>query len=56
MPQSDPQLLVTTDWLAKHLSAPDVRVLDGSWFLPTENRRNSSAGPGPSALATVIGW
>jgi len=38
MPQSDPQLLVTTDWLAKHLSAPDVRVLDGSWFLPTENR------------------
>jgi len=38
MPQSDPQLLVTTDWLAKHLSAPDVRVLDASWFLPTESR------------------
>jgi len=38
MPQSDPQLLVSTDWLARHLNAPDVRILDASWFLPTENR------------------
>lgn len=42
MPQSDPQLLVSTDWLAKHLSAPDVRILDASWFLPTENRDPSA--------------
>jgi thiosulfate/3-mercaptopyruvate sulfurtransferase len=38
MTASDPQLLVTTDWLAAHLSAPDVRILDASWYLPTENR------------------
>ena len=38
MTSSDPQLLVTTDWLAQHLSAPDLRILDASWYLPTENR------------------
>jgi thiosulfate/3-mercaptopyruvate sulfurtransferase len=30
--------LVSTDWLAEHMSAPDVRVVDGSWFLPTSGR------------------
>lgn len=38
MPDSDPQLLVSTDWLEKHLGAPDVRVLDASWYLPAEGR------------------
>ncbi len=28
--------LVGTDWLAAHLSAPDVRVVDGSYYLPHE--------------------
>lgn len=28
--------LVSTDWLAKHMSAPDVRVIDASWYLPHE--------------------
>ena len=27
--------LVTTEWLAAHLTAPDVRVVDASWYLPT---------------------
>lgn len=27
--------LVSTDWLAKHLSAPDIRVIDATFFLPT---------------------
>jgi thiosulfate/3-mercaptopyruvate sulfurtransferase len=36
MTTSDP--LVSTQWLADHLSAPDVRVVDGSWHLPTEHR------------------
>ena len=27
--------LVETDWLADHLDAPDLVVLDGSWHLPT---------------------
>lgn len=26
--------LVTTDWLAQHLTDPDLRVLDGSWWMP----------------------
>src|SRR4029079_15913950 len=30
--------LVSTAWLQEHLSAPDVRVVDGSWHLPTEGR------------------
>jgi thiosulfate/3-mercaptopyruvate sulfurtransferase len=38
MPGSDPQLLVSTQWLADHLGAPDVKVLDGSYYLPDEGR------------------
>ncbi len=29
---------VSTTWLASHLSAPDVKVVDSSWYLPNENR------------------
>ena len=38
MNKSDPQLLVSTDWLAAHLSAPDLRILDASWHLPAAGR------------------
>ncbi len=38
MTTSDPQLLVTTDWLAAHLNAPDVRILDASWHMPDSGR------------------
>ena len=38
MDKSDPQLLVSTDWLAAHLSAPDLRILDASWHLPAAGR------------------
>ncbi|MER2508201.1 3-mercaptopyruvate sulfurtransferase [Amaricoccus sp.] len=38
MTTSDPQLLVSTEWLAAHLGAPDVRVLDASWYLPSAGR------------------
>jgi thiosulfate/3-mercaptopyruvate sulfurtransferase len=38
MTASDPQLLVSTDWLAAHLSAPDVRVLDATWHMPSAGR------------------
>jgi thiosulfate/3-mercaptopyruvate sulfurtransferase len=34
----DPKTLVSTEWLAKHLKDPDLRILDGSWFLPAEAR------------------
>ncbi|MBX3480152.1 MAG: 3-mercaptopyruvate sulfurtransferase [Caulobacter sp.] len=30
--------LVSTAWLAEHLEAPDVRIIDASWFLPGESR------------------
>jgi len=30
--------LVTTEWLARNMAAPDVRIVDGSWYLPTEKR------------------
>jgi thiosulfate/3-mercaptopyruvate sulfurtransferase len=30
--------LVSTAWLADHLGAPDVRIIDASWFLPGETR------------------
>jgi len=26
--------LVSTDWLAAHLGAPDIRIADASWYLP----------------------
>jgi thiosulfate/3-mercaptopyruvate sulfurtransferase len=33
MPVQDP--LVATAWLAAHLDAPDVKIADATWFLPT---------------------
>lgn len=30
--------IVETDWLARHLDAPDLVVLDGSWHLPAAKR------------------
>jgi thiosulfate/3-mercaptopyruvate sulfurtransferase len=36
MPAYDP--LVSTQWLAGHLNAPDVKIADATWFLPTLGR------------------
>lgn len=36
MPSNPP--FVTTEWLAAHLSDPEVQVIDGSWYLPTQER------------------
>lgn len=38
MAQDDPKTLVSTAWLADHLRDPDLRILDGSWFLPAMQR------------------
>lgn len=38
MSHNDTDTLVSTDWLASHLNAPDVRVLDASWYMPADNR------------------
>jgi thiosulfate/3-mercaptopyruvate sulfurtransferase len=37
-PADDPKTLVSTDWLARHLKDPDLRVLDASWYLPAMAR------------------
>lgn len=34
----NPQLLVSTKWLADHLKSPDLRLLDASWYLPGDGR------------------
>jgi thiosulfate/3-mercaptopyruvate sulfurtransferase len=34
--------LVTTEWLASHLDAPDIRIVDASWYLP-QMQRNAKA-------------
>jgi thiosulfate/3-mercaptopyruvate sulfurtransferase len=31
---ANPDSLVSTDWLARHLDSPDLRVVDGSFKLP----------------------
>jgi len=36
MSYANPQALVETDWLADHLDAPDIRVVDASYYLPGE--------------------
>jgi len=38
MDYANPQALVSTQWLADHLNAPDVRVVDGSWHMPQLGR------------------
>ena len=38
MPDSNPTTLVSTDWLARHLGSPDIRIIDASWYLPQAAR------------------
>ena len=38
MATDDPKTLVSTDWLGAHLKDPDLRILDGSWYLPGTDR------------------
>ena len=33
-----PEALVSTEWLSCHLDAPDVRVVDATWYLPGTER------------------
>lgn len=34
----DPKTLVSTEWLAAHMNDPDLRILDGSWYMAAEGR------------------
>ena len=38
MPAASPTGLVSTAWLAEHLDAPDLKVVDATWYLPTLQR------------------
>lgn len=38
MAQSDQTTIVSTDWLAQHLDAPDLRILDATTYLPGDPR------------------
>ncbi len=34
----NPTSLVSTEWLSLNMSAPDIRIVDASWYMPAENR------------------
>ena len=36
MNYTNPEALVSTDWLADHLNSPDVRIVDGTSYLPNQ--------------------
>ena len=36
--ENDFKNIVSTDWLEQHLEAPDIRVVDSSWYFPHEKR------------------
>ena len=36
--EDDFKNIVSTDWLEKHLEAPDIRIIDSSWYFPQEKR------------------
>ncbi len=38
----NPDALVSTEWLAEHMNAPDVRIVDATSFLPTVDRNARS--------------
>jgi len=38
MPSPNPPAIVATSWLGERLGSAGLRVLDGSWYLPPQNR------------------
>ncbi|PIW28676.1 MAG: 3-mercaptopyruvate sulfurtransferase [Rhodospirillales bacterium CG15_BIG_FIL_POST_REV_8_21_14_020_66_15] len=41
MPYSNPQALVSTGWVAEHMTAPDVRIVDCTYYLPNDGRKGA---------------
>ncbi len=37
MTYKNPDALVSTEWLAEHMSSPDVRIVDGTSYLPNQD-------------------
>ena len=38
MSYSNPQAIVSTEWLSRNINDPNLVVLDGTYHLPTANR------------------
>ncbi|WP_341705422.1 3-mercaptopyruvate sulfurtransferase [Ferrovibrio sp.] len=38
MDYTNSDALVSTEWLAQHMNAPDLRIVDASWYLPAMQR------------------
>jgi len=38
MNYAHPEALVSTQWVADHLNAPDVRIVDATWYMPGDER------------------
>ncbi|GLQ07526.1 3-mercaptopyruvate sulfurtransferase [Sneathiella chinensis] len=38
MSYANPTSLVSTEWLSLNMSAPDIRIVDASWYMPGEQR------------------
>jgi len=36
--ENDFKNIVSTDWLEQHLEAPDIKIIDSSWYFPHEKR------------------
>ena len=45
MSYSNPQAIVSTEWLSKNINDPDLVILDGTYHLPTANRNASQEFP-----------
>ena len=45
MSYSNPQAIVSTEWLSKNINDPDLVILDGTYHLPTANRNASKEFP-----------
>ncbi|WP_099824624.1 3-mercaptopyruvate sulfurtransferase [Oceaniglobus indicus] len=57
MAYNDPKTLVSTDWLARHLNDPDLRVLDASWHMsdvPRDPRAEYEAAHIPGARFVAL--
>lgn len=52
---TNPEALVSTEWLAEHLNAPDLRIIDASHHLPTTGR-NAKAEYDEQHIPGAIFW
>ena len=47
------KFIVSADWVEERLGAPDLRLVDASWYLPAQNRNGAleyAAGHLPGAV------